>query len=234
MGHRAHLPVTKFLGSGPVLQSNRTIRRLDLFHHAPSKVRCNLARVPTLTSPRGRPKLEGGAIGPRAKVGLAIGPAGCGRWKEPGATRTTPLDLGCDTVPNVQLSGLMPNHNPDPCLFSLQEPNRERTVYRVLTMYSEHHGHLADDQRDKGVRSNCLRSTYSAPAPRGLYAVYGDGHLSRRNSEFSFVSSCQQHAELVRMVVRQLEAAGLPLLASILLDHPPHRPTLMHAADTRN
>ena len=33
LDHRAHLPATKFLESGPGLRSNRTIWRLDVFHH---------------------------------------------------------------------------------------------------------------------------------------------------------------------------------------------------------
>jgi hypothetical protein len=45
----------KPLESGPGLRSNRAGGRLDLFHHAPSKARCSLSRVPT--SLRGRSDL---------------------------------------------------------------------------------------------------------------------------------------------------------------------------------
>ena len=48
LDHRAHLPATKFLESGPGLRSNRTIWRLDLFHHVQSKARHSLAKVPPL------------------------------------------------------------------------------------------------------------------------------------------------------------------------------------------
>ena len=41
----AHLPAIKFLESGRALRSNWTIRRRNLFHHAPYKARCNLPRV---------------------------------------------------------------------------------------------------------------------------------------------------------------------------------------------
>ena len=47
----------KPLESGPALRSNRTGGRLDLFHHAPSKARCSLSRVPALL--RGRSELAG-------------------------------------------------------------------------------------------------------------------------------------------------------------------------------
>ena len=46
--HRAHLPATKFLEGGPELRSNRTTWRLDLFHHAQSKVQRSLPSVPPL------------------------------------------------------------------------------------------------------------------------------------------------------------------------------------------
>ena len=62
LDHRAHLPATKFRDSGPGLRSNRTIRRLDLFHHAQSKARCNLAKASPLL--RGPPELVPGTAAP--------------------------------------------------------------------------------------------------------------------------------------------------------------------------
>ena len=54
-----------------------------------------------------------------------------------------------------------------------------------------------------------------------LGSLYGDGHVGRLGREFVLTSSCPQHVELVLMIVRQLESAGLPLPASILLNQPP-------------
>ena len=48
LDHRAHLLATKFLEGGPGLRSNRTIWRLDLFHHAQSKAQRSLPSVPPL------------------------------------------------------------------------------------------------------------------------------------------------------------------------------------------
>ena len=58
LDHRAHLPAIKFLESGPGLRSNRTIWRLDLFHHAPSEARRSLPSVPLLLG--GPPELVPG------------------------------------------------------------------------------------------------------------------------------------------------------------------------------
>ena len=66
LDHRAHLPATKFLESGPGLRSKRTIWRLDLFHHAPSEARHSLQSVPPLL--RGRPELVPGTTSEGCRV----------------------------------------------------------------------------------------------------------------------------------------------------------------------